>query len=203
MILKTLFFDDLQESYQEDIIEKKKAGRGAVRSKRSFKHRLRSAADLMSPYERAKYRKAGEITVSNLYDAIISREEFEKLGPNEKKARLIRWRELYSNGEIQEKLGITSNATFHKLISELGLPRKRKGTTTKKAKTTVHNEMTLSPIPADQQQPVRLITKGMNLEYNGKYTAEDLNKIFTKLQLLVDGEENEFHVSINVSEIAK
>jgi hypothetical protein len=45
-----------------------------------------------------------------------------------------------------------------------------------------------------------LITKGLHLEYNGDYTADQLTKIFTKLQVLTDGEENKFSLSISLSE---
>lgn len=45
-----------------------------------------------------------------------------------------------------------------------------------------------------------LLTKGLHLEYNGDYTADQLTKIFTKLQVLTDGEENKFSLSISLSE---
>jgi hypothetical protein len=54
------------------------------------------------------------------------------------------------------------------------------------------------------QTPIRplLITKGMHLEYNGDYDAEQLSRIFTKLQLLTEGEENKFNLSISITERA-
>ncbi len=48
-----------------------------------------------------------------------------------------------------------------------------------------------------------LITNGLHLEYHGEYDAEQLSKIFTKLQLLTDGEPHKFKISLSLSECEK
>jgi hypothetical protein len=48
-----------------------------------------------------------------------------------------------------------------------------------------------------------IVTKGLHLEYNGNYDVESLNRLFTKLQLLVDGEPNKFRISLSLSEIVE
>jgi len=40
----------------------------------------------------------------------------------------------------------------------------------------------------------------LDLKYNGVYQSEDLSRILTKLQLLIEGENNSFVVSIKVQE---
>jgi hypothetical protein len=47
---------------------------------------------------------------------------------------------------------------------------------------------------------MRILTQGLHLEYNGEFDAEQLSKIFTKLQLVTDGEENKFYLSISLTE---
>jgi hypothetical protein len=46
-----------------------------------------------------------------------------------------------------------------------------------------------------------IITKGLHLEYNGNYDVDSLNRLFTKLQLLIDGEPNKYRISLSLSEI--
>lgn len=48
-----------------------------------------------------------------------------------------------------------------------------------------------------------LITNGLHLEYNGEYDCEQLSKIFTKLQLLTDGEPHKFKISLSLTECEK
>jgi hypothetical protein len=54
--------------------------------------------------------------------------------------------------------------------------------------------------PIANTQPMRILTQGLHLEYNGEFDAEQLSKIFTKLQLVTDGEENKFYLSISLTE---
>ena len=48
-----------------------------------------------------------------------------------------------------------------------------------------------------------LLTKGLHLEYNGTYDVEALSKIFTKLQLIIDGDTNKYNISLSLSEIVE
>jgi hypothetical protein len=51
------------------------------------------------------------------------------------------------------------------------------------------------------QQPKNLQpVEGLHLNYNGIYDAEQLSKIFTKLQLLTDEENCKFKLHISLTE---
>jgi hypothetical protein len=53
-----------------------------------------------------------------------------------------------------------------------------------------------------QPETVRLITNGIHFEYNRPNDdAEEINRILTKVQLLVDGESKKFRISVSLSEI--
>ena len=107
--------DDIKEIYQEDLTNKYKIGKSALTYKSgTYKHRLRSAADLMNPYQRRKYRKSGEVIVSNIFDQLMTREEFDQKTPEQQKNILIRWKELYANKEILKALNMGS-ATLYRL----------------------------------------------------------------------------------------
>lgn len=53
------------------------------------------------------------------------------------------------------------------------------------------------------QQPINSIlqtVEGLHLNYNGIYDAEQLSKIFTKLQLITEGEQCKYQLNISLSE---
>jgi hypothetical protein len=53
-----------------------------------------------------------------------------------------------------------------------------------------------------QSEAVKLITNGIHFEYNrANDDAEEINRILTKVQLLVDGESKKFRISVSLSEI--
>lgn len=207
--------DDIKEIYQEDLTNKYKIGKSALTYKSgTYKHRLRSAADLMNPYQRRKYRKSGEVIVSNIFDQLMTREEFDEKTPEQQKNILIRWKELYANKEILKALNMGS-ATLYRLYDELDVPKarkgyKRNGASNKKmsiAEKAAHLQSQIKAQnapeiidPMANTQPMRILTQGLHLEYNGEFDAEQLSKIFTKLQLVTDGEENKFYLSISLTE---
>lgn len=178
--------------FNEDIRDKKRIGRGAFSKRgKGVKHVMRG---IKTPYDfmKTKERKllSGECVVSNMYDEIITRSEFDLKDTETQKRLLIRWRELYSNKEIMLKMGITASGTFSKYINELKIPKK----STKKAKA---NYLAPSKQVAEVTQ---LLNTGLRLEYNGTYNSEQLNKILTKLQILIENEENDFVVNISLIE---
>lgn len=152
---------------------------------------IKTPYDFMKTKERKKLN--GECVITNMYTDIITKEEFDLKDDKTKKAMLTFWRENYSNTKIMKGLGMTGQATFAKLLGQFDIPKKK--TNVKKQKTTVVKKE-VAPTPT----PIKLISQGLNLEYNGEYTAEQLNKIFTKLQLLIDGEESKFILNVSLSE---
>ena len=183
---------NIQKLFHDDIKNKKRTGRGSFNKRgKGVKHTLRG---IKTPYDfmKNKERKllSGECIVSNMYDEIITRSEFDLKDDETKKRLLIRWRELYSNKEIMLKMGITASGTFSKYINELKIPKK----SSKKAKANY-------VAPSKQVEAVtQLLNTGLRLEYNGTYNSDQLNKILTKLQLLIENEENDFVVNISLIE---
>lgn len=178
--------------FDEEIRDKKRTGRGVFNKRgKGVKHVMRGIKtpyDFMKTKERKKLN--GECVITNMYDEIITRSEFDLKDDETKKRLLIRWRELYSNKEIMKKMGITASGTFSKYINELKIPKK----STKKAKVNYI-------APSKQVEAVtQLINTGLRLEYNGTYNSEQLNKILTKLQILIENEENNFDVNISLIE---
>ncbi len=217
-------YNDIERMFNDEIREKKKIGRGSFSKVGKGGERAGVRGGLKTPYDfmKTKERKKlnGEVETFNMYETIISREEFELKDRETQKAMLIRWRDIYPNGKIMEEMGIRSSGAFHTIIQDLEIPRKTRhggtrkdnptGTTPKpkikKALATVKQEPeSTTPIVENfvQQTPVKLITNGLHLEYNGIFSADQINRIFTKLQLLVDGEENDFNIELRITESEK
>lgn len=185
-------FINIQKIFNEDIRDKKRIGRGIFNKRgKGVKHVMRGIKtpyDFMKTKERKKLN--GECVVSNMYDEIITRSEFDLKDDETKRRMLIRWRELYSNKEIMSQMGITASGTFSKYINDLKIPKK----STKKAKTNY-------VAPSKQIEAVtQLLNTGLRLEYNGTYNPEQLEKILTKLQLLIKDDSSDFVVNISLIE---
>lgn len=211
--------NNAERVFYQDIREKKRASTGAFHKKgHGVKHGIGGALKTPSYFMKEKERKKlnGECVSFNMYETILPRKEFEAIQDFEKqKAMFARWREIYPSKKIMEEMGVNSPSYISKYLNKFDLPKKQRGGTRsgsgakekqKSVAVTQPQQLTLSyineEIPQKQtEQLVKLITNGLHLEYNGTYDAEQIGKIFTKLQLLTDGETNKFKLNISISEV--
>ena len=118
-----------ERMFQEDIQEKKKIGRGSFnRRGKGVKHVMRGIKtpyDFMSTKEKKKLNS--EVRSFNMYETILTKEEFDTKDQETQKALLTKWRELYDNMEIMMGMGIRGNNAYHRLIKELEIPPKKRG----------------------------------------------------------------------------
>ena len=224
MDFKKEFDNEIYEKKQLAYGNRARTGTG----RRAGYRGVKTEYDFLNREERKKLNS--EVIVSNLNDIVILKEQFEGLPDERQKELLIHWRDLYENTYIMEQMGIKGSNTFHNLIKRLEIPKKKRGGTKnfngrRRGATTVKQEKApqinlqfeepqnygiqntiqtaLSKMDDVQQQPINSILQtieGLHLEYNGIYDAEQLSKIFTKLQLITDGEECKFQLNISLSE---
>jgi len=206
-----------ERMFHEDIREKRKIGRGSFnRVGKGVKHTMRGIKtpyDFMSTKEKKKLNS--EVREFNMYENILDRQEFDKHDKDTQRAMLIKWRELYQNVDIMAGMGIRGSNTFHNLIKEFDLPPKPRGgarDTTPKAKRKATTRIAEQPqemkpieIASEtvQQNPVKILINGLHLEYNGIYDSDQLSRIFTKLQLLTDGENSDYYLTLTLTEEQK
>lgn len=205
-----MYTENVEKLFQQDIREKKRAASGAfhMRGKgvrNGFSGAIRTPYHFMSNKEKKQLN--GEVRTYNMYETVITREEFELKDKETQRAMMLKWREMYPNGHIMNEMGITGNATFAKIVNQLDLPKKlrRGGRKPGTINKSVKAEVALIPVPTPevvnkQTEPVTLIINGLALEYHGTYEAEAINKILTKVQILLEGEENKFEIHISVVE---
>lgn len=187
--------NEIEKLFFSDIRNKKRIGSGAYhRTGKGIKHRM-SGIKFPSDYLTKKELKAlsGKVVVYNMYDKILTKDEFKKLDLEIQKNMLSYWREKYTIKEIQEQMGI-AGATLYRFIETLGLPKNHRSKRKKQGNSEVSTAMAISP------EPVKLIKKGLYLEYNGAYSGEQIAKMFERLQILLEDEEKEFNVIVSVEE---
>lgn len=222
--------DLIDKEFKNEIYEKKKLTYGnraktSAGGRRASFRGVKTEYDFMNREERKQLN--GDVITTNLNDIVIKKEQFDLCSKEKQKMLLTHWRELYENTYIMEQMGIRGSNTFHKYIKGLDIPKKPRGgsrgnnggrpkkaaaaithTPVKKEKapqiTLQIEEPTIQEpvIENSIQQPISLVQaiEGLQLEYNGIYDAEQLSKIFTKLQLMTDGEECKFKLHIKLSE---
>jgi hypothetical protein len=221
-----MHYNEAEQAFYSDIKQKKLAASG-VHSKtgsRGYVGKMLFPSDIMSRKEKYNHRKAGKVQVSNLYEEVLTIDDFEELEIQDQKNRLQYWRNKYSNKELQAKMNI-GNAFFYRLIKKLDLPKaarvnkqeKPKRTATAKAKKTLldyaaiesqQSQLEFAPealpeappappeaIPAPVQE---LLFEGLHIVYNGTYTADSIQKKLSKIDLLIDGEPEEFYIEFKL-----
>lgn len=200
--------------FQLEIIEKQKERR-QLRSKTGSKGSSRSRKGVRTPYDflsnAEKKKLNGKVEIKNMYETLLTKQEFEKNSESLQKEILIRWRDIYPNQKIMEALEIKSNGSFSTLLERLEVPKKRSRSRQSKAMekhqqkgeiTAIKKEEVSAAAPIPMEKDITILD-GLRLEYNSVYKSDDLAKIFTKLQLLIEGELNDFIVSIKLQERKK
>jgi replicative superfamily II helicase len=205
------FQSEAEKLFLNEIREKKRTASGVHHKtgKNGYVGTMRFPSDIMSRKDKMKYRRNGKVMTTNMYDEIITAEEFEKLETFEKKNRLQYWRNTYTNKEIMAAMGIY-NAQFYKMVAELDLPKaprvhtdktKRKATVNKKESVAIESAPPAPPAPpAPVEKPVvqEVIVNGLNLSYNGTFKAEKImNEVFKILTLLEDRDED-FYIEMKL-----
>jgi hypothetical protein len=196
---------EAEKMFHNEVKEKKKAASGVHHKtgKNGYVGTMRFPSDIMSRKEKMKYRRSGKVMVSNMYEEILTIDEFNDLETFEKKNRLQYWRNQYTNKEILKAMGI-ANQRYYNIITELGLPKAPRVDRKKKGKTEVkinkENELKKSAPPAPiEESPVQeIIVDGLHLVFNGTYKAEQIQKQLKKFCLLLEDEPDDFFFELRI-----
>jgi hypothetical protein len=187
-----LFFDEIRE--------KKKTASGVhhKKGKRGYVGKMLFPTDLMTRKEKYNHRKGGKVLTSNMYDTILSVDEFKDLETYEQKNRMQYWRSNNKVKTIQQEMGV-SPAKFYVILNELGLPTddKRKAKKTRSAKISdIQTVESVSP-------PIELLLSGLHLSFDGTFDAETIYKQITKYVSLLEGETDHYYVEFKLMQKVK
>lgn len=221
-----IFELEVREKQRERFNLKAKTGaKGGSASRKG----VRTAYDFLNTKEKKLLN--GEVESYNMYTTILNWTEWQTKDRETQKNLLTKWREIYPNTKIMEVLGEGRESKFNSqsfadIVNDLGVPPKRKAIQsgekkprkayTRKPKENAELPKNMSLLEFAEVEPkeevkqeiqnvvqAQLITKGLHLEYNGNYDVEALNRLFTKLQLLIDGEPNKYQINLSLSEITE
>jgi hypothetical protein len=208
-------YNEAEQVFMQDVREKKRAASG-VHSKtgsRGYVGKMLFPTDFMSRKEKYNYRKAGKCVTTNLYDNILSIDEFNNMETHEQRNWMAYWRTKYSNKEIQKEMGV-NNSKYYSIVGQLGLPKAERSPRSNAAKprkaaikvtaVTPEPDIILEPFetppsrPAAAPEPIKEIINGLHVIFNGTYNADQISKQLTKMQLLLDGEEDNFYIELKI-----
>jgi hypothetical protein len=204
-----IFYDEIRDKKRETALL-----RTATQHKRLGAKKVLFATDLMSRKEKLKHTKAGKVMTTNMYEDILPIAEFEKLETYEKRNRLQYLRSVKSAKEIQAAMG-TNSKRYYEIIKELDLPkaprtkagepkpRKAAVRKTQPAAVAIQSQLELAPEPQPQPEPVqpqKIIIDGLNLEFNGTFTAEQIIKQFLKFGALLEDEDDKYYIELRLQQ---
>lgn len=196
---------EIERMFHDEVRQKKKTASGVHHKtgKNGYVGTMRFPSDIMNRKDKMRYRKAGKVVTTNIFDTVIPIDEFEALETYEQRNRLQYWRNEKHNKEILKGMGISSKR-YYEIVAELELPKAprgkqkikaRTGTTTKKEPSVaITNERIVPEVqepPKPQVQEVMI--EGLNLVFQGTYNAEMIQKQLTKFSLILEDEEEEFY----------
>lgn len=214
--------NNIEKMFFDEIRDKKKTASGVHHKtgKNGYVGTMRFPSDIMNRSEKMKYKKAGKVVTTNIFDEILPIDEFEQLETYEKRNRLQYWRNEKPNKEILQGMGI-SNKRYYDIVSELELPKapriksdqskiksnqSRKGTVTKKITEQVPAVQKVIDVvepPKEETKVQEVIVNGLNVIFTGTYSAEKIEKQLTKFMLLLDSEEDDFYIEFRLMQKAK
>ena len=210
--IEKVFLTEIKEKKNHAYNNRARTGGGGGSSSRKG---VRTAYDYMSNKERKKLNS--EIEVFNMYETIIPLKEFKLKDEETQKKLLTRWREIYPNAKIIKEMGFEgSGYFFYELIKKLDIPKKGNykpkdpNKPKRKASAAItavaakaQEEQTPVAKVAESLQPVspHISAKGSHIQYTEIYTPEQLDHIFTKLQMHVSGEKSKYMLTLYLTEI--
>lgn len=198
-----MYYSEAEQAFHEDVREKKRTASGVHHKtgKRGYVGTMRFPTDIMSRKDKYNYRKAGKVMTTNLYDEIITIDEFERLEKDEQRNRMIHWRNQYTNKDITTGLGIW-NARYYSLVAELELPKAPRSYKKREAKVKVAPvEKSKEIIPAQKEEAAQVIlVNGLNLVFNGTYSPEVIQNQLLKFATLLEGETDDFYLEFRIQQ---
>ena len=200
-------YNEAEQAFYDDVREKKKAANGVhgKTGKRGYVGTMRFPTDIMSRKEKRAYRKAGAIVTTNIFDEILTIDEFMNLEEFEQRNRLQYWRNKYSAVEVKSSMGIGVKR-YYDIIEELGLPKAPRGRSKgqpRKAKATIadveEKQIEEQPVTPKAAEPIQeIIFSGLQLKFNGTFSAEHIQNQILKFASILDNETDDFYVELKI-----
>lgn len=209
------------EGIFEAEVKEKKQQRHALRAKsngrRSSGHMF--PTDFMSKEQREEYTKAGEVMLSNVWDEILGKMQFEELSDEKKKTALEHWYKMHGTGKIKAKLDLT-DYQIYRLFDKLDVEytkrtRKAKPVTAQKEKPKAKEKpeikeqqsLALQEVEVKEEVAAQAFNilpaknTGSTFYLDDTLDPEDAIGKLMKYAAFLEGEKNKFRLRIEITEI--
>lgn len=209
----------IQTSIFDLEVKEKKAQASQLRAKTNGRRNRKSMlpSDFMTKAQLKEYIKGGEIVVTNLWDNLITLEQYEALSDEKKKQALEHWRKVHSVAKIKEALKM-NDYKIYKEFDRLGVFYEKR-TQTKKRTATVKEPKpaavaiqpepaaiepaaeTTQPAAAQALQILPAMQSGSTFFLDDIYTAEEAINKLMKYAAFLEGETNKFRIRFEIAEV--
>ena len=214
--MESFFDQEIQE--KKLIAQSAKARRGSRRSNRRM-----FPADFLKGKEKKEYIQGGEIKLTNVWDQIITKEEYMELSEEQKRNAMEHWRKKYTTAIIKNAFG-WNDYSMYKEFERVGVhvekraPRKGKAVEEAKKKATAAAKkekdpsgslelMAAAPVKAAEAQPeiqaqiLPAVQPGISLYLNDEYTPEEAINKLMKYAAFLEGETNKIKIRLEICEV--
>ena len=219
------------ESYFDQEIQEKKLIARSARAKTNGRRKNRSMfpADLLKGKAKKEYTKGGEIKLSNLWDQLITKEEYLELSDEQKKNAMEHWRTKFTTGLIKKALG-WNDYNLYKEFDRVGVQvakrparkgkaveevKKKAAAAAKKAEDEAAVNLNkaatlLKQIEQDKEQAAQPVIQaqilpaaqtGISLYLNDEYTPEEAINKLMKYAAFLEGETNKIKIRLEICEV--
>ncbi len=218
--------------FEEEVREKKQQ-RHLYKAKTNGRRKSGSMLpmDFMSKAQQKEYTKAGEIVVTNLWDQIITVEQYEALTDEKKKAAMEHWRKIHTTAAIRKAFKWNSNKTykeFDRLGIEKAVRKPRTATGIQKAPAAkkekpaakindqllafddyepeANKPLSIAKEERIEQVEARMIpaaNTGSTLFFDDTISAEEAITKLMKYAAFLEGESHKFRLRLEITEIKK
>ena len=191
--------NEYEKDFLDSVRDKKRTARSArARASRKKGHKggVKFPYDYLSNKEKKKL--IGKVVIYNMYDKILTREEFNRLGWEGKLQQLDHWKQLHGYKVVGEAWGITSTAVASLrgfVMTKLGLkpPRKRQAPRKNKKQTEV-----TAPVTEEVIETTPVPVKGFNVSLIGEYTGQQIQERILNMAGLL-GSDTTYKLTFTIS----
>ena len=195
-------------------VKEKKAQASQLRSKTNGRRNRRSMlpVDFMTKTQLKEYTKGGEIMVSNLWDNLITLEQYEALSDEKKKFAMEHWRKVHSVAAIKNALKMNDYKVY-KEFDRLGVQYEKRTQTKKRtakaltqeqqpaAAAIIETEEIQQPAAAQTVQILPAAYSGSTFFFDDISNAEEIVSKLFKYAAFLEGEKNKFRLRLEITEV--
>lgn len=188
----------IEKTFHEEVREKKLAASGVhgKTGKRGYVGTVKTPADLLKGKKRKEYEGTSPVSVSSIYDEVVSLDEFKALSRNKKMIYLHEYRKRFTAKNLADMWGI-SDKTVYYYFRSYGMDKSKRETSAKKEPAVLPSDSLDQPsLSSESNQPSPdacvFLMKG---DYDGSIVSKKLEGLS-----LMTMDSGRYHVEIRISE---